>query len=161
MSLNWRELIGRITGVSTPVFGISWTPPETEVEIARDLLIYLEDRRFLYTPFEDEDAGHIIQSIDQTRDVMTGFLQRAESKSEITKCITTLRAVSRNFMSRVGAESSSAGIALGFEYILALGELRSAFGLQIAIVARAYGLNVADPLVDVLPPKENREDRCS
>lgn len=34
----------------------------------------------------------------------------------------------------------------------ALGELRSGVGLQVAIIAAAYGLDVDDALADTLPP---------
>ena len=33
--MHFKEIIGRITGLSCPVFGVSWKPSEPEVAIAR------------------------------------------------------------------------------------------------------------------------------
>ena len=45
------EVARRITGISTPVFGVSWNPPEEKREIVRSLVAFLEDRRALYADY--------------------------------------------------------------------------------------------------------------
>ncbi len=52
--LLFREVAQRITGISTPVFGVSWKPPESTREIVRRLVAFLEDRRALYADFHME-----------------------------------------------------------------------------------------------------------
>jgi hypothetical protein len=41
------EITSRLTGISCPVFGVSWTPPEPERAIARRVIAFLENRRVL------------------------------------------------------------------------------------------------------------------
>ena len=36
-----------ITGISTPIFGVSWNPPEAKRDVVRDLGTFLEDRRYI------------------------------------------------------------------------------------------------------------------
>ena len=48
--MKFQEILSRITGLSVPVFGVSWTPPAAEVTIARRVVTFLEDRRVLYNP---------------------------------------------------------------------------------------------------------------
>ena len=49
--IHFKSIISRLTGISTPIFGISWNPPELEQTVAKELLAYLEDRRYLYSPY--------------------------------------------------------------------------------------------------------------
>lgn len=46
--MKFKEVIGRITGFSVPIFGVSWNPPQPDVTAARKVLVFLEDRRVLY-----------------------------------------------------------------------------------------------------------------
>jgi len=41
--MRFRETGSRITGVSVPLFGIQWTPPEADRAIARRVLTFLEE----------------------------------------------------------------------------------------------------------------------
>ena len=58
MSRNPRvpfaDIARRITGISTPVFGVSWTPPESKRDVVRRLVAFLEDRRALYAEYHME-----------------------------------------------------------------------------------------------------------
>ena len=53
-SIAFKEIASRITGISIPVFGVSWNPPEAERKIVRETFIFLEDRRALYNDFAHE-----------------------------------------------------------------------------------------------------------
>lgn len=57
-SKGTAETARRVTGISTPVFGVSWSDPgPSETEIVRRFLVFLEDRRVLYNPFDSGDRG--------------------------------------------------------------------------------------------------------
>ena len=43
--MRFSEILNRLTGISCPVFGISWNPVDTERSIARRIIIFLEPRR--------------------------------------------------------------------------------------------------------------------
>ncbi|CCV09588.1 conserved hypothetical protein [Mesorhizobium metallidurans STM 2683] len=58
------ETARRVTGISTPVFGVSWSGPgPAETEIVRRFLVFLEDRRVLYNPFDMETEAEVRHSI--------------------------------------------------------------------------------------------------
>ena len=65
MKRSFREIANRITGFEIPVFGggVSWNPPTLDIEVARRMLTYLEDRRALYRPYDCETASYVVQSI--------------------------------------------------------------------------------------------------
>jgi hypothetical protein len=50
MKTTFKKIAKSLTGISTPVFGVSWTPPESDREVVRKLVVFLEDRRALYSP---------------------------------------------------------------------------------------------------------------
>lgn len=49
--MRFTELLNRLTGISCPVFGVSWNPVDTERSIARRIIIFLEPRRVLYSAY--------------------------------------------------------------------------------------------------------------
>ncbi len=158
MPIYFRKLISRLNGISTPIGGISWEPPQLQSELARDLFLFLEDRRFLYTPFESEEPKHVVESVLQTRREFSGALKDADDDSVLSQGLVNLRAACRTFLNRV-TESESGPVQLGFSYILALGELRAQFGLALARISVAYGVDLPDHLLEILPPQPLRNDK--
>ena len=59
VKLKGKQLAKRLTGISTPIGGISWTPPIDEREVAKQLLVHLEDRRALYMPYDMEVGPYV------------------------------------------------------------------------------------------------------
>lgn len=160
MPLSYKSLISRLTGISTPIGGITWNPTKAEVDIAKELLFYLEDRRFLYTPFESEDYRYVVDSVLQTRKKLSTLIPDTDNASVLNQSIVSMRAACRIFLDKVKS-SESQTVQLGFSFILALGELRAQFGLAIARFSLAYCLNLPDALVDILPSQPTREDKKS
>ena len=56
--MTFKQILSRLTGISCPVFGIQWNPPEPEITVAQRVISFLEDRRVLYNPFDLEFFGH-------------------------------------------------------------------------------------------------------
>ena len=49
-AVRFSEIASRMTGISTPIFGVSRTPPSSDVEGARRVIAYLKNRRVLSDP---------------------------------------------------------------------------------------------------------------
>ena len=79
--MNFREIATRLTGISCPVFGVSWNPPEAERTVARRVIAYLEDRRVLYNPGELEVPEHCVESVLEMRRYLTQELQHSRSEA--------------------------------------------------------------------------------
>ena len=64
----------KITGVSSPVGGISWTYSESEEEKFRKLLCYLESKRLIVNPIEMELPDQCIQSAVEIKQFIVKML---------------------------------------------------------------------------------------
>jgi len=82
MKIRFKELASRLTGVSLPVFGVSWNPPEPERKIVRETLVFLEDRRALYNDFAHEIEDQVAQSVLQIRTELTNAIRRLSEDAE-------------------------------------------------------------------------------
>jgi hypothetical protein len=158
--MTFPEVLRRITGISTPIFGISWEPTDSERAIARKVVAYLEDRRVLFTPFELEDPNHCVQSILQIRKFLTERLGELDSHDELRSALGGMRAACRKFLDAAGGSPRRARPRdpwhwHPFEFNTALGELRGVFGIQLARILALHGLDVEDDLATVLPAEDS------
>lgn len=161
VQMKFQEIANRLTGISIPVFGLSWNPPEPQVTVARRIITFLEDRRVLYSPSEMEDPRHCVLSILEIRKFLTTELSNLESSTELAASLRAMRAVCRKFLNIVGTEDGEVvrygghlGSWASWEFNGALGELRGVFGIHIARLAAHYGLDVEDDLASILPIQE-------
>jgi hypothetical protein len=149
----------RLTGLSCPVGGVSWNPPELEKTKASRIIRYLEDRRVLYNPLELECPDHCFRSICDIRKFLTDEMQRMNEDSVLYSYISAMRIACRKFMDRFpngichfreyGCES--------WTFNSALGELRGTFGIMLVQIAVAFKIDIEDDLASILPEKENDE----
>lgn len=148
------EIASRITGFSVPFFGVSWSPPVSEVALARQLMTYFEDRRVLYSDYELENPDHCAQSVIMIREFLTSTLSNLSSSDEFTGHVRAMRSVCRNFLdnvqderrSRLVMDTSFRSGPESWSFFTALGKLRAELGMRIAAVAVMYGLEVEDDL---------------
>src|SRR5437868_4133219 len=96
--LLFQEIASKITGFSTPVFGIQWTPPSKERDIAKSVVSFLEDRRVLYNPTELELPHHCISSVIEIRRFLTEKMDDLGQNCELAKNLKTMRAACRKFL---------------------------------------------------------------
>jgi len=82
--VRFKEVLARVTGLSSPVFGVSWNPPEPEVQVARRVVTFLEDRRVLYVPSEMEVPEHCVQPVLEIRRFLTTELQSLGSDTVLS-----------------------------------------------------------------------------
>lgn len=98
--MRFSELLNRLTGISCPVFGISWNPGDTDRSIARRILIFLEPRRVLYSAYEYESVCPCITSVSEIKNYLTSELQQIDEKSELNSYIRAMRNACNKFLSR-------------------------------------------------------------
>jgi len=60
-----------LTGISCPIFGVSWNPPIDQRAIARKLILYLESKRILYADLNDEFACSCVKSVLEIKSYLT------------------------------------------------------------------------------------------
>lgn len=163
--MKFDEIASRVTGLSCPIFGVSWTPPEPERKVARRVVTFLEDRRVLYSPSEVEVPAHCVESVLQIRHYLTHELQALDRATSLAATLRALRAACRKFLDTVGPMGHRHGvIGNGYHdwvFIGALGELRGSFGVHLATMATSYGLDVEDDLASILPAAADDNDSRS
>lgn len=156
--MHFKEIASRFTGFSTPVFGVSWEPPEPDVAIARHVVAFLEDRRVLYEPSEMEIPEHCVTSVLEIRHFLTQEIGRLADGSDLTRSLRAMRAACRKFLDVMGPPDGEIALHGGqwghwasWRFASALGEMRGVFGLHLARIATEYGLDVEDDLARILP----------
>lgn len=150
LKLKGKALANRLTGFSSPIVGLNWTPPVDEQDKARRLLVYLEDRRALFHPYEMEIGDYVDRSVLDIRQRLTTELEDLPKSSPLAESLGAMRAACRKFLDGVQG-SHSRHMGLGPLYAQCIGELRAIFGVHIAKIALIYDLEVSGDLVSILP----------
>lgn len=164
--MKFKEIIGRLTGFSIPIFGISWNPPELEIQKAKRILTFLEDRRVLYNPSSLEVPEHCAHSVKEIRTFLTNELSTIDSTSELSSSLRAMRTACRKFMDTVGSKreivihGGQNGHYASWHFLPALGELRGVFGIYLAKVAATYGLDIENDLASILPDEDKDDKRA-
>ncbi len=166
--MKFKQIINRLTGFSTPVFGVSWNPPQAHITVARRVITYLEDRRVLYNPYHMEDPWHCIQSVIEIRQQLTTELGSLAADDGPAAHLRAMRAACRKFLDSVQEDDdrkkprrrhwdSGSG---SWIFNSALGELRGIIGIHVAALAAQHGLDVEGDLAAILPAADEPEDKA-
>jgi hypothetical protein len=161
-----KELAARLTGFSTPLFGVSWNPPVVERDVAQELLSELEDRRVLYNPYEAETPEYCIQSVLEIRRLLRELMRKLQGSGVLAGHLRGMAAAARAFLDRmeefhrVPGELRSLGYGQSMAFNDALGQMRGVFGVHIAFLASRYDVPIRGHLGRILPslPDENDFD---
>ena len=161
--MKFLEIANRLTGISTPIIGVSWQPSELEMTAARRVVTFLEDRRVLYAPDELEVPSHCVLSVLEIRRFLTSEIGKLDSKSELALNLRAMRAACRKFLESIGGEDSDMiphaiehGHYASWTFYSALGEMRGVFGIHLARIAASFRLDVEDDLASILPAKADK-----
>lgn len=160
VKLSFKELSQRITGISSPIFGVSWTPPANERKIVRDIITYLEDKRSLYYDYYREYSPWVFDSIIAGRRELTKALQKAPENAEMVQPLQAMRAACRKFLDATGTPNDQHRhfMMREMEVWVALGELCGVFGLHLARLCISYGVDVPEALAEICPVSDNDID---
>jgi hypothetical protein len=161
--MRFSEIANRLTGISTPIGGVSWQPAELELSAARRVVTFLEDRRVLYTPSELEVPTHCVDSVLQIRRFLTSEIGKLATKSDLAASLRAMRAARRKFLDSVGGEDSDVvrhareqGHYASWKFYSALGEMRGVFGIHLARIATCFQIDVEDSLATILPARAEK-----
>lgn len=161
--IPFRKLISQVNSISTPIGGVSWDATDrNERGLAQSVIFSLEDRRFLYSPFEYEDYGWVVDSVLEMRKQLSEALaETSVSEASVLEfSLLSMRAACRSFLTKV-SQRQNRPVAIGFDAVIALGELRAQLGAAILQISVAYEINLPDELEDILPPQLNRQDKTA
>jgi len=151
--LSVKDLARRVTGFSTPFGGISWKASASERDEVRALL---KDRRALFNPYDLEVESQVDQSVDTIRSLCTEAIAALPDESPGVGHIRAIRAACRRFLdsdwqrNRFSMHHGRPGSA----FLVALGELRAAVGVQVAALALHYKIELEDELASIIPPED-------
>ena len=155
--MKFSEILSKLTGVSCPIFGISWNPPVLERTIAREVIVFLEPRRVLYSAYDYESVLPCITAVTKIKNYLTSELQEAGEKSEISSYIRAMRNACNKFLSKCSDDkrfrryACNAGNIDNWIFTSAIGELRGVFGVMLGQIVKAYGLDIEDDLAKIIP----------
>jgi hypothetical protein len=158
--MKFKEVLTRLTGITCPVFGVSWNPPEAEIAVARRVLAFLEDRRVLYRPFDVEIPEQCVDSVIEIRKFLTDEIAKLAATKEIAQSLRGMRAACRKFLDESAGPRGGRIHGRRFhgpwdaQLFDALGELRGTFGIHVARLAAEHGLDIEDELASILPEKD-------
>jgi len=163
--VKFSEIANRLTGISTPLGGVSWQAPELEVSAARRVITFLEDRRVLYAPDSLEVPSHCVHSVLEIRHFLSAELGKLDS-SELVANLRAMRAACRKFLDRVGSRDGRDVVRYAdhhnhwasWTFYSALGEMRGTFGVHLARIAAQFHLDIEDQLASILPAKVQDDD---
>lgn len=162
--MNFSDIKERLTGISCPIFGISWNPPTSDRTIAIRVVRFLEDRRVLYVPSEMECPDQCVHSVIKIREYLTTEIQGIKNDTALYEYIKAMRIASRKFLDRINSQDDHfIRNARNWEhwaswsFASALGEMRGTFGNMIAQIAASYGIDVEDDLASIIPEIDRSE----
>lgn len=163
--MKFEEIRKRLTGVSCPIFGVQWNPPESHCLVARRVIRFLEDRQVLYVPHDVEIEEYCARSVLEIRSKLTQEMGTLDEGAALLESLRALRAAYRKFLQRVQPSEDRPPryrrhdrYDIIYEtFFTALGELRATFGIHIARIAAQHGLDVEKDLASILPDADDED----
>jgi len=157
------DVFQRLRGFS-PFGGVSWTPPPSEREAARRLMIYLYDRRVLHALCSAEVPEHVVRSVLEIRKELTDIAKQFSPGDEIELKLRAMRAACVDFINRVQSREeiivsgSTPGHWASWEFIDALGQWRAFMAVYVGMIASMYEIEPPPFLLSLLPAISEPEE---
>ena len=163
--IAFRQLLNRLTGFSTPVFGVSWSPAESEKQVAERVITFLEDRRVILprsvldnflvfvsvaspSAYDTDTLSPVTDSIIEIRHFLTKQMQQLPRDSDLFKRLDGMRSVCRHSS---GCLNRMSFRELEWELLPRLVEFKTLMCIHITAIAVSYGIDVSEELADMLP----------
>lgn len=161
----------RLTGIGFLSISASWNPPVAQRTVILRLFNFLENRRVLYVPTNFEIPGDVDRSVIEIRQELTQVLNDLPENSRAARRVRHLRTACRHFLEDAPPDYRNIAYRLRDDfgrgpparwhdhgeraltpgYFVALGELRTTFGLQLSALAAEFEIDVEEDLASVFP----------
>jgi hypothetical protein len=142
--------------------GINWERTAGDEKIAKTVIIFLEDRRLLFGNHHMEDEAHCVSSALECRTFLTTQIAETEPRKPLETTLKSMRAAFRQFVERGGPHGHNFQhhrfMHEADPFSLALGDLRTQVGEQLARIAWRYNIEIDDDLARILPPEDDETD---
>ena len=113
-SREYGRLVGYdVTGFSTPFVGVQWTKTARDKDIARAVVVFLEDRRVLFADRHVEDEQHCVESVLQIRAFLTEQIKQIADETAQGRIVCALPVGGSWRQQALVAESSGTTLAPG------------------------------------------------
>lgn len=152
-ALKFERIYKNMTGLSCPVFGIQWNAPTIEANEARNIIVLLEDKCVLFNPGNMEDSNHCALSILDIRSETTKALQALPASSSLSNSLKRMKKSCLEFSNKLGHPNF-----LSFDPTVQVSilerelfRLREKFGISVAEISVAYGIDIDDDLASIIP----------
>ena len=139
----------RLTGISTPIGGLSWDSNETGKKNFKRLLLYLESKRILVNPTEMEKKEWCIESVIKIKDHLISITEKIPLNNEfdlqvlralIDTCNCYLDTISQLELPLIiGKKDGDKWVDLNFDS--AMKTFRNGFRLEIKKIEDKYKLH--------------------
>lgn len=158
--MKFKDIANRVTGISCPIFGISWNPLKLESDEARSVITYLEDRRVLYNPYEMESPNHCLESVLKIREFLTGKISELKPDSKLVEVMRGMRGSCRRFLDETQKEwyydklegrIDSMGNGMQIKFYNDMGVFRGETGIFIVQILIMYGIDCESDLLKIVP----------
>jgi hypothetical protein len=149
----------RVTSISLPagLGGLGWEFVAGDRELARETIIFLEDRRVLYGIREIGDEKDCVSSAMLIRRHLSSSIAAAKPGHGLEKGLRGMRAACKEFVTKAGPGAVRfRGMWGGGDNFFgeSLNELRYRMGGYIGVIMNKYDLDIEEQLESILPSQE-------
>ena len=145
----------RITGLDTPIGGVSWEYTETAKHGIQELFYFLETKRILTNPIEMEIKSWCASSAIEIKTKIAEILGKYDFNAETISCLRSMADACNSFLDRLDAVpnegiiyKNSSGDWENFAYSKAMRTFRAILKEKIELLSTAYNLQFARNIPD-------------
>jgi hypothetical protein len=125
----------------------------SERDIAREIMVYMEDKRIFYTQDLFRNPEHAIESILQMREVLTGAIYKTDNYSQLDDDLRAMRAACRDFLQSTHNLKYVKHTYLTLanekerkQFVAAMQAMRAVFLPRLSSITTRYNLKVEEDL---------------
>ena len=165
MKILLKDFLSRLTGISTPLFGLSWKPPNNQRKIAEQVITFLEGRRVIQIetgssrnqPFRTNASypQSSLISIEEIRRYLTKIMTKLPRQSALFKLLSEMRSACQECMPVLEDTLNERRSEWNVPSICdALSKLKSRMGWLIASLSIRYQIAIREDLIPFEIPND-------